>query len=76
MNVEARRKNDLIEEILEPRDPLAIELDVMEMLARTNLLLVPAAVSENEAVQHTEPVRLGVAARVHAGRRNELTRRQ
>src|SRR2546423_9986958 len=74
VDVEARRKVDLVEEILELRDLLAIELDVMEMLARANLLLVPAAVPEDEAVQYTEPIGLGVADRRHAGRRNELAR--
>ena len=74
MNVETRREVDLFKEVLELRDPLPIELDVMEVLARANLLLVPTAVAEDQAVQHAEPVSLGVALRLYGCGRNELAR--
>ena len=76
MNIETRREVDLLEEVLELRDPLAVELDVMEVLARANLLLVPTTVAEDQAVQHTEPVSLGAALRLHGRGRNELARRE
>src|SRR5206468_661883 len=76
MNVEARRKVDLVEEVLELRDLLAVELDVVQMLAAAHPLLVPTAVAEDQAVQSTEAIGLGVAVRPHARRLNDLPKRK
>ena len=44
----------------------------MQVLAGANLLLVPAAVAEDESVQGPEPVRLRITRRPCAHRRHEL----
>src|SRR4051812_15964392 len=48
----------------------------MEVLARADLHLVPAAVAEDQTVQHAEPVALVLSLRRPPGRANELTRAQ
>src|SRR5205807_3748795 len=60
VDVQARREVHLVEEAFESRDFLAVQLNVMEVLARANLLLVPAAVAEDEAMQGSEAVALRV----------------
>src|ERR1041384_8527271 len=76
MHIERRREVDLIEETLELRDALTVELHVVEVLAGPDLLLVPAAVAEDEPVQNAEPIALAVARRRDARGRHELPSRQ
>ena len=52
---------------------LAVELDVVQMLARADLLLVPGSVAEHEPVQDSEAVGLAVAPRLRLHRRDELS---
>src|SRR5262245_11249291 len=57
MNIETAREVDLVEEVLVARDLVTVQLDVVQVLAGTDLLLVPGAVPEHKPVQNAEPVR-------------------
>src|SRR5207248_9685524 len=72
MNVEARREVELVEEILEARNLLAVQLYVVKVLAGTDLDLVPAPVAEHESMEDAEAVALRVASRRPAGGADEV----
>src|ERR1051326_2040968 len=74
MDVEAGREVHLIEVVPESRNLLPVELDVVEVLAGANLLLVPASISEDQSVQRAEPVTLPLTGRKRSRRRNVLPR--